>query len=337
MDANSLSQKEFKLILEKYLNGICTPQEQKLVEDWYEKIGSGNHFLLDDRQHQQIETRLWNKLASQSPHKANKKTSYWRAAALAASLLLTVVLFLLFKPSPPSASTFLSKAADFQMKLSNEGAVPKQFLLEDGSSILLQPNSQLLYTKPFKSDKREVKLIGAAFFDIAHDEKRPFLVYAKDVVTKVLGTSFTIDAHQKDAAITVSVKTGRVFVSRPGQNTTTGNKEAILRPNQKAVFDLTKNELTTTLTDDPKPVLSNPDMKAMNFEEERVSVILRDLEKMYGVEISFDENILRACVLTTEFSEENLYDRLKIICKAIDGTFEIRETKIVLQSHGCDN
>ena len=339
MGANSIRQKEFRQLLDKYVKGICTPEEQKLVEKWYEEVGTGSHLLMDDRQHQQIEARIWGKIAPPSFNKSQKIISYWKVSALAASILLTVSLFILFKPSSLPASEPLTALHNFERKISNDGKFSKVFSLEDGSKITLQPNSQLFYSRPFKKNKREVRLIGSAFFEVAHDAQRPFLVYTKDVVTKVLGTSFTINAPQQDKAVTVSVKTGRVFVSRPASKISSSHtrEEAILTPNQKAVFDLSKNELTTTLADDPQPVISEEEVKTMKFEEERVAVILQDLEKIYGVEISFDENILRSCVLTTVFSDESLYDRLRIICKAIDGTFETQGTTIILQSHGCNN
>jgi len=339
MGANSFNQKEFGQILDRYVKGICTPEEQKLVEKWYEEVGSGSHLLIDDRQHQQIEARMWNRIVPHSFNKSQKRISYWKVSALAASVLIAVAFFIVLKPSSFSTSESLTSLPDFETTISNEGKSPKLFLLEDGSKITLQPNSQLLYSGPFKKDKREVKLIGSAFFDVAHDKQRPFLVYTKDVVTKVLGTSFTINAREQDKAVTVSVKTGRVFVSRSAHDVSSGHtkEEAILTPNQKAVFDLNKNELTTTLADDPQPVLPEEEVKSMKFEEERVAVILQDLEKLYGVEISFDENILHSCVLTTVFSDESLYDRLRIICKAIDGTFETQGTTIILQSHGCNN
>jgi len=339
MGTNSINQKEFRQILDRYMKGICTPEEQKLVEKWYEEVGTGSHLLVDDRQHQQIEARIWKRIAPPSFDKSQKRVSYWKVSALAASILLTIGLFVLVKPLSSPTSESLTVLPGFEKKISNEGKSPKIFSLEDGSKITLQPNSQLLYSAPFKKNKREVKLIGSAFFEVAHDKQRPFLVYTKDVITKVLGTSFTINAHQQDKAVTVTVKTGRVFVSRPVNKVSSSHapEEAILTPNQKAVFDLSKNELTTTLADDPQPVLNEEEVKAMKFEEERVAVILQDLEKMYGVDISFDESILRSCVLTTVFSDESLYDRLRIICKAIDGTFETQGTTIIVQSHGCNN
>jgi transmembrane sensor len=337
MGTNSINQKEFRQILDRYVKGICTPEEQKLVEKWYEEVGTGSHLLIDDRQHREMEGRMWNRIAPHSLIKSQKRVSYWKVSALAASILLILALFVLLRPASISTSESLTSLSDFETTISNDGKSPKLFSLEDGSKITLQPNSQLHYSRPFKKDKREVKLIGSAFFEVAHDKQRPFLVYSKDVVTKVLGTSFAINADENDQAVTVSVRTGRVFVSRSSDKKSSAHtrEEAILTPNQKAVFDLSKNELTTTLADDPQPVISEAEVKSMNFEDERVPVILQDLEKIYGVEISFDETILRSCVLTTVFSDESLYERLRIICKAIDGTFETQGTTIILQSRGC--
>lgn len=339
MGINPIHQKEFKEILDRYSKGTCTAEEQKLVENWYEEIGKGSRLLIDDRQHHEIESRLWSNIAPYGLKESKRTFSYWKVSAVAASFFVIITaIFLFLKPDPLySVQSDGLASEDFEKQISNEGTSSQLVLLEDGSTVTLEPHSQLLYPNHFERGQREVKLIGAAFFEIAHDTKRPFMVYTKDVVTKVLGTSFTIDAHQKEKAITVSVKTGRVLVCRPTQSGNAQLKdEAILIPNQKAVFDLANNKLITSLADDPQPVLNSTEKNMMKFEEEHVSVILQELEKLYAVEISYDEKILQSCVLTTIFSEENLYDRLKIICKAIGGTYEVQGTKIVLQSHGCN-
>src|SRR6478609_8766272 len=164
MGTNSINQKEFGQILDRYVKGICTPEEQKLVEKWYEEVGSGSHLLVDDRQHQEIEARMWNRIAPRSFNKSQKNVSYWKVSALAASILIAVTLFFVLKPSSSTISESLTALSDFETTISNDGKVPKIVSLEDGSKITLQPNSQLLYSGPFKKDKREVKLIGSAFF-----------------------------------------------------------------------------------------------------------------------------------------------------------------------------
>lgn len=82
--------------------------------------------------------------------------------------------------------------------------------LSDGSSIWLDRNSKLTIDKSFGDDDRKVALEGKAFFDIARDEARPFIIDANEVDVQVLGTSFTIDAN--DNTPSVAVRSGRVEV-----------------------------------------------------------------------------------------------------------------------------
>jgi len=340
MSEDSHQRNEFKRMLDRYAAGTCSADEKKLVEQWYEGIGAGNRLLVNDLQRQQIEARLWKKIAINSAAKPAAKRQWARIAATVSVLALAAAsaFFIHRSQRNTMASATSLVTENYTMQASNEGSTIKTIVLEDGTTVILQPHSYLLYSD-FKPEKREVKLIGAAFFEVSHDQRRPFLVYSKDVITRVLGTSFSIDAHQDDAAIIVSVKTGRVSVSRPSASTSSNHTdpgEVILTPNQKAIFDLNQNKLTTTLTDNPQPIQRTEEGPVeMNFDEEQVIVILHRLEEVYGVRISFDEQLLESCVLTTVFSGESLYERLKIICKAIGGTFETKGTSIIIQSRGC--
>jgi ferric-dicitrate binding protein FerR (iron transport regulator) len=90
--------------------------------------------------------------------------------------------------------------------------------LADGSTVHLQPRSTLRYPQQFTDAKREVFLQGEAFFDIARNPVKPFLVVTDKVVTTVLGTSFTVRAYPEQPQALVMVRTGRVRVSpRPAR------------------------------------------------------------------------------------------------------------------------
>ena len=82
--------------------------------------------------------------------------------------------------------------------------------LSDGSNIWLDKNSTLTIDKSFGENERQVALEGKAFFDIARDEARPFIIDANQVDVQVLGTSFTVDAN--DDTPVVAVKSGKVEV-----------------------------------------------------------------------------------------------------------------------------
>jgi transmembrane sensor len=94
----------------------------------------------------------------------------------------------------------------------NDTDKPMMILLNDGSSVVLQPGGHLSYSEGANKKRREVTLTGKAFFEIVKNKEKPFLVYSYGLATKVLGTSFMIDASEENKDIKVEVRTGTVAV-----------------------------------------------------------------------------------------------------------------------------
>src|SRR4030095_3687422 len=85
--------------------------------------------------------------------------------------------------------------------------------LPDESTVELGPNSRISYSNDFdSSNTRDIYLSGQAFFTVTKNPARPFRVFANEIVTKVLGTSFSIRCFEKDTAIQVQVRTGKVSI-----------------------------------------------------------------------------------------------------------------------------
>ncbi len=84
------------------------------------------------------------------------------------------------------------------------------FQLPDGSQVMLGPASTLRHPATFGRESREVTLEGEAYFDVTHDEQRPFVVRAGDVVAKDLGTEFIVRAYPEDGHARVVVRAGKV-------------------------------------------------------------------------------------------------------------------------------
>lgn len=113
----------------------------------------------------------------------------------------------------------------------------------------------------------------------------------------------------------------------------------IVTPNQQAVFNPESKVLQATLVQNPVTLsqgeeTEQPKSKEV-FDEEPISNILQKIEKIYGVEIQYDDAVLRNCRITTAFLNEGLYERLDILSKAIGGTYSVDGTQIKFQSKGC--
>lgn len=210
--------------------------------------------------------------------------------------------------------------------------------LPDGSTALLQPNSSISFPATFENtNNREVYLKGQAFFEVVKNANHPFLVHAKDVVVKVLGTSFTVQAFLKSADIKVVVKTGKVMVF-PKEGESTENTITLL-PNQQVVVNSESHHVNQSNVElaEVKAITSNA-TPSLEFSDTPISNIFQTLEKAYGVTIYFDEKLLADCSLTTSLADEPLFEKLKLICEAIgpNSHFEVVNEKIIIQSRGCN-
>jgi transmembrane sensor len=214
--------------------------------------------------------------------------------------------------------------------------------LSDGSSVLLKPNSKLSYPKTFTGNTRKVFLSGEAFFEISKNPKKPFFVYANEIVTKVVGTSFRIKAYSDLPNVEVIVRTGKVKVRSNPTITNTKEKEIVLLPNQALRFtrkNLSFNKITDITQDESfVDTLGNIEQLSFEFTDTPVVQILKTIEQAYVVNIDFPREKLKNCHLTTSLSDQPLPEKLKIICRSIGNntSYEMNGNQIIISSDGCN-
>ena len=125
-------------------------------------------------------------------------------------------------------------------------------------------------------------------------------------------------------------------MTKKDKNATNGPlKETILTPNQKIIYNKNKNVVALAIVNEPVPILPAEVVKRMHFEAAPVGEIFEGLEQVYGVDIEFDKNIFSSCILTTSIAEGSIYNRLDMICKAIDAQYIFKENQIVIIGAGC--
>ena len=224
----------------------------------------------------------------------------------------------------------------------NNSAQPQLITLSDGSSILLKPNSKLSYPKIFTKNERKVYLSGEAFFEISKNPSKPFLVYANEVITKVYGTSFNVNAFPNQLNVEVLVRTGKVKVSYNQNIENAPPKEMMLLPNQAARFNRQNLifEKITDITHDKPLLKSITPMEQLSFEftDMPVAQIFKTIEQAYLVKIDFPEERLKNCYLTTSLSDEPLPEKLKIICESLglNTHYNMNGNQIIIVSDGCN-
>lgn len=302
---------------------------------------------------------LWSKIKKETIDTSTNTTSTkirklnWLKYAAAVVLLFSASFY--FLNQNPKANELASSEKSIWVLDENTSGVAKDIHLADGSTVTLEPYSSLKYPKIFSGQQRDVFLQGEAFFDIARDTTKPFLIYANETITKVLGTSFTIKAFEGDDDVEVIVKTGKVavYAKVASENNKTVRKRMIVKadeeisvplpnrkleitPNQKVVFNKKKKELVRTIA--PLPILiekSVKQIKKFKFEEESVVEVFEAMELAYGLEINFNEEQLKNCTITTTLADMPMLNKIEIICEALTLKFEEKDGVIFIKGKGC--
>lgn len=212
--------------------------------------------------------------------------------------------------------------------------------LTDGTQVVLYPHSRLSFAETFPADQRTVYLSGDAYFQVAKDAKRPFLVQTTDLVTKVLGTSFFVRAQDASDKTLVEVREGKVSVFKQKEFAARKNAQAkvpngmVLTPNQKLIFEHATSEMRRTLSDNPEIVPSD-DPKTFEFVNTPASSVLTDIEEAYQIDIIFDRDVMKGCPVTASLGGQSMFNKLSILCEVIEARYEVLDGKVVIYSKGC--
>jgi transmembrane sensor len=274
---SELNEKQIKELLGRYVDGTASETERKQIEAWYQSFDEHDTtaavFSSPDEEQQEYDSVL-SKIHDQilplqkniSPFSKPRLITRVRVAAIAAFFLIvagaTHFYFRASQAVPEIAKLNLAVAEAGKMKLIE---------LADGSKIWLNSSSKLSYPDRFSANLREVTLLeGEAFFEIAHENKLPFIVHSKGVNTQVLGTSFNINAYKYSKDIEVTVNTGKVAVS-------VGNDLIdYLTPNEQIKYQLLTGKILKESVKNSRAPWMNGDIVLDQVDFESLKAILFD-------------------------------------------------------------
>ncbi len=203
--------------------------------------------------------------------------------------------------------------------LKTESNEIKKLVLNDGSIVWLNGGSTLSYPDRFSHDKREVVLLeGEAYFDIHHDDKKPFQVKAGKTLTNVLGTAFNISSYSWLETIKVTVARGKVAVNNN-----------ILLPNDQLAYTkatgifkmrkLSGNEVASWMTG------------KLIFNDESLKSIAAILENKYRVDIRFGDEKMRELRFTARFEpSDDLIDILDALTMTRGLSYKVKGAVITI-------
>ncbi|MGN0280867.1 MAG: FecR family protein [Prevotella sp.] len=215
-----------------------------------------------------------------------------------------------------------TSASGVRWSLRTPSATTASLQLPDGSWVWLNANSRLIYPESFADDKREVEVTGEAFFEVAHDADRPFVVRANGVLTKVLGTKFNVRARN-DKAVHVTLVEGSVEVTAP-----TGTVQTI-EPGQDAM-----------VADGSRIEVTEPDMESFTawksgefyFDNATIAEIATEIGQWYNVSVIFNNPAkMQTRLFFAAERSETLDNMLRLLNELDKAMFTFEDNQIIVE------
>ncbi|HSI74532.1 MAG TPA: FecR domain-containing protein [Lunatimonas sp.] len=224
----------------------------------------------------------------------------------------------LFGPVEEDENLVISEPKTYVERITPPG-VKSNLMLSDGSKIILNSNSKLKFRKQFDLDKREVFLEGEAFFDVAEDSIRPFIVNVGQVNAVALGTSFNIKAYNT-SNMDIALVSGKVLIED-----SEGEKPSVLLvPGQMAQL----GKETLQVTDFDKDLILSWTIKQILFKETPLDEAIFLLENWYGVKIHIFNRPKSKVTFSGKFEDETLKNVLYGLSYVAGFKFSIHQNDV---------
>lgn len=207
--------------------------------------------------------------------------------------------------------------------------LPVEVILEDGSQVTVNRNSVLRYSKSFEEEERKVYLSGEAWFEVARDSSRPFVIDAGAALVEVLGTRFNVNAYRENPTVEITVESGLVAMSRKADQ----KKQIVMKAGTGGSFNKALNELKLVSSSDPNSIAWKT--RELFFDGTMLSEVCTHINKVYGVEIIIMNEELASCPITVTFRNQTLESVLKVLESTLDLELIRDGEKIRLNGEGC--
>ena len=284
-------------------------------EKHFQRLNSqlSNDAVLPSKKNKAGEMPAMNKIPGKKYYRL-----WWSVAA--ASVLLCWIFFRSSEEiRPKSVGNIVSTKPGYKASVD----------LPDGSKVWLNADSKLTYDGDFRGETREVYLSGEAFFDVAKDKERPFIIHTRTINLKVLGTAFNLRSYENDNETETALVHGSVEVTLRDNP----DKKIVLKPGEKLLVKNSRVDTSVKYTkknhdeEEPIAVLTNIHYYGTDsgivetswtrnqlvFDKENLEKIAAKIERWYNVKVIIQRENLKEGKYTATFEDENLEQVLEAL------------------------
>jgi len=334
-----MKTKKITELLAKRISGSLNPSEeielaklvqhtdntelQKLLQSIFNDYEPESH--LSDKEK---EKKLDSILGINSKNKMRSiplRRKYRQVIAVAASLIVILASALFLRIYTNQTPAFVAKA--LVAPIDTATTFNRNVRLPDGSLVILKAGSTIQVSKHFNQQLREVTLTGEAYFDIAHNKAKPFIIYSGQAKTTVLGTAFNISAWPEQAEIVVSVTRGKVKVECESELMGILEKNETIHLPKDTGKELHAQIVESEDSESPAEAWTASDL---TFDHITMAEIAKVVSNRYGVDIIIQNNRIAQKEIVASFNgTDDLNTVLQVLCTIIsDCQFELANGQV---------
>lgn len=198
-----------------------------------------------------------------------------------------------------------------------------QLELADGSHVWLNAASSITFPTSFRGNRREVKITGEAYFEVAHNATAPFIVMVNDMEVQVLGTHFNVNAYNDEGVVKTTLLEGSVKVSKE-------TKSALIIPGEQAQIKDKSDKIEIKRNVDLEETVAWKNGKFL-FQDADIHNIMRQLERWYNITVSYEGIITNEEFVGVISRDVNISQILNMLEKTGAIKFEIEGKKIIVK------
>lgn len=325
----------YEELIASYLAGETDQTEVHLLEKWVKENNSNRKLFIQQKRAWQLtqspknydgqfdSDKAWNNIESELFGKdesvvesktINLKPFYRMAAAIAA--VVTIGYFIFYLVNSNGNQTLIAENSTLTQ------------ILEDGTEVTLNRNSTLTFPKEFKENERRVELEGDAFFKVARDIDKPFIIESGEISVEVLGTSFYVNAKPTENKIEVTVETGKVAVYSKEEN-----KIELIAGDVGTFNKKTKNLVKDSNSDSN---FLSWKTKRLLFDNTSLDEVFKKIQETYHVNIQVSNTDIHSCQWTASFDNQSLETVLDVLKETFDLKIKQSGEEIIINGSGCN-
>lgn len=296
-----------KELLKRFFEGRATTDEEMRVREWMEASEENRRAYFRERKMYDMTLLLTDEAEIKSAPKPAKKNVrfFIKFIEIAAVAVVTLVITLFYKNREEQNYWLTAQ------KISAPAGQRVQLELSDGTQVWLNARTKIEYPAAFVGKDRRVKLDGEAYFQVAKNASKPFIVQTSKGDVEVLGTKFNVESYSDDNTFTTALMEGAVKV-------TAGGYQCNLKPNQMAY--LKDGKIRVAPIEDYNPYRWREGI--ISFKNETFPDIIHEFEKYYGVEFRIENKTVMSYRCSGKFRHsDGVQYALRVLQKDVDFKF----------------